>query len=351
MIFLLPVVFLLTQNFRYSFLILYLALMFVLLASVFDGFVGNPIYFSENTKRAIQLLLLFFILLYDYKTLDYDFIFTWLKRFFLVYYAVVLLFLMLFFYDFSSYTYLMNVIYPEALPMLLVNFEHQRFAFHFTDPNAMGYLIVMVLAFQLAFTSSLREHILYFILALVVVLATQSRGALISYAFVFVTYSYFFLSWRSKLFIITLSTLAIGLGLFIFGYFIDNYLNAMSLRAEAEAVSGAGLGGGRLDVWYYFFQNINYNLFWGRGYILERDGDLFRPHSDFIRLNLSYGILIYVLFFLFLRDFCFKHIMLFFAFLIPFFINTVIDDYRLFGVFLIFYSLIKFVGKKPVLHS
>lgn len=345
-IFLMPLVFLINNKIRILPTILYLALISILLASVFNGLVDNPIHFSENIKRIIQFLFLFFILLFDYKALDYELIFNWLRRFFSVYYAVVLFFLILFFYDYSRYSYLIKVIYPEALPMLLVNFENQRFSFHFTDPNAMGYLIVMVLAFQLVLVSSLREHILFFILALIIVLATLSRGALISYALVFATY-YFFLGWRSKLFIIICSLMAIGLIIFLSGAFIDNYLNVMLERANAEA----GLGGGRLDIWYYFLENINYNFFWGHGYMLEHNGKLIQPHSDLIRIIQSYGLLSCIIFFLFLKGFCIRHLMLLFAFLIPFLINTVIDDYRLFGIFLTFYSLIRYSGSKSVLHS
>jgi len=113
---------------------------------------------------------------------------------------------------------------------------------------------------------------------------------------------------------------------------IENY----EVRFQAEDAMGAGVGGGRISSWIFFVENFNLNPFFGVGYTLERLGNIYRPHSDFIRLNLSYGWMTYIVMVYLLFRMKVKNIMLLSAFLVPFFINTVIDDYRLFGLFIVF---------------
>lgn len=349
--FLAPFFFLLIPTVRYSHLVVYVAFVFVLLASVLFGSIHYPDNFSENIKRAIQLALVFLLFLYSYDKVDLYYLLLWLRKILIFYYALVLLFLVIFFFSIDSYSYFMKSFFPETLPMLSVNIEHQRFSFHFTDPNAMGYLISIILAFQLALRLPVREHVIYIAVALIIILATQSRGALLSYGLVTISYFMLILNWRSKLYLLFMLFLVCFFVLFLFDSYVDLYINAMQVRTDAEASIGSGLGGGRIDSWYYFFNNINYNPIWGQGYALERDGALYRPHSDFIRLNLSYGILVYFLIAIILREACARHIMLLFSFLVPFFINTIIDDYRLLGVFLVFYFFISLVNKRRQLSE
>jgi hypothetical protein len=99
------------------------------------------------------------------------------------------------------------------------------------------------------------------------------------------------------------------------------------------------VGGGRADKYAYFLQNLNVLPF-GPGYHLQRSGAEFRPHSDLIRLNLAYGILALPLILYFVLPRRRSQVLLFAVFLVPFLINTVIDDYRLFPMYLLLFALL-----------
>ncbi|WP_373293361.1 O-antigen ligase family protein [Shewanella hanedai] len=290
----------------------------------------------------MQLGFIFLFLLYDFNKIDLNLIFSSIRRLLFFYYLFVLVLIYFFYFKSELYVSFMTVVFPESIPMLLVNLQSQRFSFHFTDPNAFGYMIVITLAFLLSMKLHTREFVFFVICALIIILTTQSRGAMISCGLVFLSYFLFIIkSKRLKIYFIFMLIVIISIIYFIWGEYLDIFFSVMNQRSEIEASMGAGVGGGRIESWFYFINNINYNPFFGSGYMLQRDGELYRPHSDFIRLNLSYGILIYFLFSYIFIGFRKKHIMLFFAFLIPFFINTIIDDYRLFATFIIFYSLIR----------
>ena len=342
LVFFIPLFLLFIPNFRHSNIIVYFALLIVIVSSVLFGSMEYQGYTSENLKRGIQIGVVFIILLYDFEKIDFVFMFKWLRRILIVYFLMILLLIFIFFFEVDLYSRFMRTFFPESIPMLLNNISHQRFSFHFTDPNAMGYFIVIVLAFLLTLKLPVREHMFYLICALIIVLTTQSRGAMLSYGLVALSYYFLFLNGKaSKFYFLSLLVICCFIAFFYLEIYVDNFFAAMVERSDAESALGAGLGGGRIDSWYYFFQNFNYNPFFGVGYSLERDGEVYRPHSDFIRMNLSYGILVYFLFLYMLRGFCIKHTMIIFSFAVPFLINTVIDDYRLFCIFLIFYCLIR----------
>ena len=104
-------------------------------------------------------------------------------------------------------------------------------------------------------------------------------------------------------------------------------------RNEAEAALGEGLGGGRIGKYEYFFSNINLAPM-GNGYSQFRDGIEFRPHSDLIRINFAYGLPFAALLGYFTFPRLRVYMIYFIIFLIPFLINTVIDDYKLFPFYL-----------------
>jgi hypothetical protein len=99
------------------------------------------------------------------------------------------------------------------------------------------------------------------------------------------------------------------------------------------------LGGGRSGKYHYFVENFNF-LPIGSGYHLRQNGEEFRPHSDLIRINLSYGVLALPLLLYFVFPRRKSQALLFVVFLVPFLINTVIDDYRLFGMYLLLFGIL-----------
>lgn len=104
---------------------------------------------------------------------------------------------------------------------------------------------------------------------------------------------------------------------------------------------GTGLGGGRDKKYVYFLDNLNLKMY-GVGYTLFIDGLEFRPHSDLIRIVLSYGVFFLFLFFALFIPNNLKNALLLVSFMFPFLLNTVIDDYRLFGFFVMLFMFMKY---------
>lgn len=327
----------------------------IILTSVYYSAFVFPENTSENLKRGLQLACILLILFYDFNSIDIEVFIKRIKNFILCFYLFILVVIFLFYFNSDLYVSFMTFFYAESTPMLMTNVEYLRFAFHFTDPNSLAYMIVLVLAFLLSLKLNSREIVFFIVCSLVIILTTQSRGALVSFGLVVLSYFLFFLeNTRFKISLLFLLTLSCIILYFLFGQYLDAFLSVMQHRSEIEDSMGKGVGGGRMDSWLYFLNNLNLNPFFGVGYILQVDGKLYKPHSDFIRLNLSYGILIYFLLAYIIRGFTKKHVMLFFAFLIPFFINTIIDDYRLFMLFIVFFNLIRVYengSEKKILFS
>ena len=101
----------------------------------------------------------------------------------------------------------------------------------------------------------------------------------------------------------------------------------------------ASWGGGGLGKYYYWIENFNF-LPWGVGYNLTVNGEVFRPHSDLIRLNLSYGVVATIIFFGLVRPKVKSHFALLIPFCFGFLINSMIDGHRTFGLFLVLYGLL-----------
>lgn len=343
-ILLLPLFIILHHNLSRSNITVFALCFSIILTSVYYSAFIFPENTSENLKRGLQLCFILLILFYDFNDNKVDFnVFIKRLKFSLFYfYLFILVVIFIFYFKSDLYVSFMTYFYSESTPMLITNLEYLRFAFHFTDPNSLGYMIVLVLSFLLSLKLSYREIIFFIVCSLVIILTTQSRGALVSFGLVILSYFLFFLeNTKFKISLVFLLSLSCIVLYVLFSEYLDAFFSLMQHRSEIEDSMGKGVGGGRIDSWLYFLNNFNLNPFFGVGYILQVDGKLYRPHSDFIRLNLSYGIMIYFLLGYVLRGFTKKHVMLFFAFLIPFFINTIIDDYRLFVLFIVFFNLIR----------
>jgi len=175
----------------------------------------------------------------------------------------------------------------------------------------------------------------------------MSTGALLS-AFLFF-FIYFGLRMLQnykinyKRIFVGLLTLCLGIiiGGIIFLLFRDNFtfLGKYSLERMLN-----NTGGGRIEKYFFMFKDKLPNLI-GEGYILLRNGDLFRPHSDHLRFMYSYGMIAYII----SLWFFFRHIWNSskFMFLIPGFmaysINSLIDEQK---VIIILLSLIAYTKYK-----
>jgi len=322
-------------------LIKFTVLLLILLSSVLSGVIRVSGDDFENVKRAIQLALVLSLFFFDYGRVDYQRILVLSRKVLCLFYLISFSLFIAFVLDSDFYARLMTLLYPESLGMMSENISNKRYSFHFTDPNSFGYFLVLVYALLLFVRFSIGLQGIFLVLSLLMILGTQSRGALIALAMVLLFYVAFSVRGRARIrLLVFLFFLSVVL-VFTFYEFIVEYLKLLEARSEIEKSMGSELGGGRLDKWEYFLGNPNINPFFGQGYYLEKDGQVFRPHSDFIRLNYSYGIIIYFVLISFFLDFRRPFWILWVAFFVPFFINTVIDDFRIFGLFVLAFLWVK----------
>ena len=331
-----------------------LALLVLMLGSVVYGAVsGENSIPQESLKRAVQL---FTILTYSFIQLDSGRVRPALIVVLRCFYVWIFCTMLLFFILPDIYRQFIAAIYPETLDQLDNTLDIFRFAYIYSDPNSAAYLICLTLVAYLFIERNLNWRFLCATMAFVTILATQSRGAYVAVAVIIVYYS-FTLRVPLRRRILVFGGICLVLWSFASNY-SEEFYQAYSVF-EARFDQEEDLGGGRADKYKYFVENFNF-LPVGSGYHLQKEGAEFRPHSDLIRINLSYGILALPLFFYFVFPRRKTQVVLFIAFLVPFLINTVIDDYRLFGIYLLFFGLLdqydsgyakKRLKQQPVIQS
>jgi len=300
---------------------------------LFGTLTGENMVPYESIKRVLQLITIIFYALYR---VDFNEIRLVMIKLLRVFYLYLFCAMLLFFVAPKLYEQLIVLIYPEALDQLLNNLLNRRFPYVYSDPNSAGYLICFTLVAYFALERQKFWGILCGSMATAAVVATQSRGAYVALLLIFI---HLLISShirvRTKVAVLVFTGLAVSMVAPIYREKIEQAYTVFESRFEHEE----DLSGGRLDKYAYWLQNLNLLPF-GTGYHLQRHGVEFKPHSDLIRLNLSYGVLAlpFMLYFVFPRRR--SQILLFVVFLIPFLINTVIDDYRLLPVYLLLFMLL-----------
>ena len=324
-----------------SYLYIYLMLVMIMILSNFNGASVNAEYAEENLKRLFQTLLILVVIFFNMKKLDYDYVESMLKKMlvFWIAYLVILWVVM----NMSSGLYLtiMSHLAPNIMDSITENVEILRYSYMFSDPNTLGYLLVFLWIFSLFHFKRILTLQLTCAVLFCLILSTQSRGALLA---VIVVTSIFLLK-RLEFNTSTVKlTLVMAVFLVAFLYISQDYLvfmiEAFEQRSEIEEATGSGVGGGRYEKYLYFFENFNFYPY-GVGYQLLVDGREFRPHSDLIRTVFSYGPLFLILLCWLFIPKQFETLILSIAAAFPFLINSLTDDFRLFGMFIILFMFMK----------
>lgn len=323
-------------------LLIYTLLIICIIASVINGLTMYTIGAEENLKRLIQISLVLSLIFLNFKKIKFCLVERLLNKVILLFIFYVFILFILSLVVPEIYLSIMALLSPNAFEMISGNVEMFRFSYMFSDPNTLGYLLVFISIYYLFHSKITLQSLLVMFLLSCLILSTQSRGALLAFV-CFITM--FSLShFKFSLSTIKMSFLIIlffTLVFFIFQDFFIFIMEAFEKRSEIEDAMGTGMGGGRDKKYVYFINNLNFS-FYGVGYSLFIDGIEFRPHSDLIRMVLSYGACSLFLFFLIFFPINFKTFLLLFSFLFPFLLNTAIDDYRLFGLFVILFMFMKY---------
>lgn len=315
-------------------LLVTMLLLVLMLGSVLYGAtIGQNLVPEESLKRAIQL---FTILLYSFFRIDAENYRLILVKILRCFYFWTFGAMLLFFSHPDIYQQVLGTIYPESLDQLENNLDIFRFAYFFSDPNSAAYLICFTFVGYLFFEHNLKWGIVCSTMAIIITLATQSRGAYIAVTLILLYVSFSLKSTRHKSFLVIVSSCLVMWTLIsLYSEEIKQVYSIFEARFDQEE----DLGGGRSSKYMYFLENFNFMPI-GSGYHLQKEGAEFRPHSDLIRMNLSYGFLALPLLLYFVLPRRKSQVLLFVIFLVPFLINTVIDDYRLFGIYLLLFGIL-----------
>lgn len=216
----------------------------------------------------------------------------------------------------------------------------RRFAYIFSDPNTAAYFLLIAAAPLIA--GCTRALLL---VALIVgigfaVVASQSRGAAVAMVIVmlatlFPPKSALKISQGGRrLFLLLMLAGALYAGI---RYVADLAQSDLSFELAYtrlfEDTESYSRGGDRFTIWTHYFTTI-LPLPVGRGFMFDVDGSLFYPHSDFLRLAYSYGLFALppCIWFFFSRIFSYPQLVVPAA--VAFGINALIDEQKLFGLFL-----------------
>ena len=314
--------------------------------SAINGYFEKQYYWVDDLKRVFQLstsMLYGFVL---FNPIDLS-----LKRINIIlrwYFIWLLLGAVVFEVSEDTYTTFVKAVYPEAELSLDDNLGAGRFSFNFSDPNSLGYLVSFAVFALYFIEKNWRWLVLCIAISNFVILLTQSRGAYISLGVGFLGFL-FFNNYSAKtrtIVFCVLATLAVAVFL-LAGDFYSNIVLAFERRLQLEDSLGEGVGSGRIGKYEYFFETLN-PFPVGNGYYQIKESVEFRPHSDLIRVNFSYGLpfLAPLMYFLMPRR---KGVVIYFLIMLfPFLVNTLIDDYRLLPFYLISLRILESVNKKTI---
>lgn len=227
-------------------------------------------------------------------------------------------------------------LYPESLGSEKEALHYLRFQYIFQDPNSHAYFLALILGMIVVLEKSDLIKALAFVGFLPMIMATQSRGGLLAYASLVVLYvveldvSYVRKVSYISLLVLVISTVAINLNSEF--QLIELLLNRSNYEDD--------LGGGRAGKYIYFFNNMNF-FPWGVGHYLEVGGYEFKPHSDLIRVIQSYGFVVAGFFVYVLWPRKRYELYLLVPIAICMLINTAINDYRIFGLYLLLLSYLR----------
>lgn len=321
--------------FRYDVKNLILATVFII--CIFGSLLNSSLLGGDNVtddiKRALQLISFFSYLIIANRA-EYNVkYYIWVLRIFFVWIFILSLF---FLSNPSQIINIMSTYYPESIFIQENNLINLRFSYIFQDPNAAGYLYAILFACYMVIEKNWKFQYIILLFSLFAITLTQSRGALLAFFTIITVFLIFDRKYLPKyyyfIFVIMFPLLVLYLAQ---SEDIITVLDMLSSRGEQEE----SLGGGRLGKYIYMLNNFNFMPF-GVGYNLTKNGEIFRPHSDLIRLILSYGLVVLLIFFYTITPKIKEQIYILIPFMFGFLINSILDGYRLTCIFFILTCLI-----------
>jgi hypothetical protein len=327
----------------YLYSVVIASLFMMLSAMTAIGLGKAPEFLRDDFLRVFQFLTTFIYFFYFYTIAPYLNTKT-VKRIMMVAVMYIVLIAIAFLVDPSFLVALRQHVYTVTAHRVGDVLIHLRFTYMFTDPNTASYFFLMLVLFILEyFKNTFMQTVLLLASTIFVAVLTQSVGGVVSLVgvAVFVSFKSFSKLKRGSLnkvlkFASVLCLLLIFTH-FTFSDFTLAVFNSFDMFGGRVAANPEAR---RLEIWWYAVSNF-IPFLWGQGYTLfSTEGSFFKPHSDHIRLIYSYGIVVYTIFIFFFFKKIFRSGYLF---LVPAFmafsVNSLIDEQKLFGLFLVLLAL------------
>lgn len=335
---------------RYFWLVICFIIL-ALISSFISIFIVPPEYQMQNFKRVLQLFIVF----------SYYFYFRWVQdhinpninynRIIYAWLFYMLVLIVWFFIDPMSAYYIRDYIYTTSPPLIDYTIQVGRFCYLYTDPNTVGYLLLIVICFLMFCYQRVKHNQKIFLLIMIglTLIATQSKGVMVSIFFIVMFELIYFLRLKGVNILVSIKhhlgkVILMGLCLFLLIYFSSAFYGTVAdevVNRSVERLQDFSYEGGRLSNYTYIYENgCKTGFVVGQGYTLLVDGDIFKPHSDHIRMICSYGLIAYllILYFLFSKVFFRPSRFLIPAFM-AFSVNSLIDETKLFSIVLIFLAI------------
>jgi hypothetical protein len=332
---------------------IYIALSFLVLLATTFSFYHSPDFASDNVKRALQLILgssYYFLFRYYFNPSPVA-----VKRIFLVFAVYMFALVALFVFNHDAYNSFRATFYPSREEASIEEADvFLRFLYNSSDPNTSGCLALIPLIFFLKYQEA-GAAVKWLFMATVALLGVISQSKTLWGALAVVLLLSFykkaavFLKHRTiKKSEVRPLAVKIFLVVAVVGYVVYaavenyaeeagnlSYLLAYRVSGESNQLSV----GGR---WLKYEDLLQHYLTLpiGYGYTLKLFGAVGNTHNDHLRFIFGYGFIVYfaTLYLWFRKIFDVKYIFLVVAFA-QFTFNTLIDETRLLGVFLICLAL------------
>ena len=321
-----------------KFLVLFLIITATIIISIIISFIlpkgiENAI---VNIKYAIQLITTFsYFFFFSYVIKHINLNIKPILVLFIIWYTICIC---MFLYNPGYSAEFLQNIYGKLVNSEDILMTDLRFSYIFQDPNTAMYFYLIAISTVLSLKRNSGFFWLLVILSLIILILGQSKGNLFAFALMVI---YVIYRDTTDVGIRPRNIVILGL-MFLFFTFGFLYYQSMVdenvfVKYSYERLFGDKdiylEGGGRLEIWKKFVNNF-YPLPLGRGYSLFINNQDHSPHSDLLRLLYSYGFIAMTSVVLFIFGKIKNILHLIIPTLIAFSINTLLDEQKLFGLFL-----------------
>lgn len=312
------------------------------ITSTILSYFSQPIFFSENIKRIIQLILIVVSYYYIFSFFVRNNAVDLVKLINSIFFGFVFIWALIYFVDINNF--INYKLYFNKNDSFIGFFEDgqnavYRFSYIWTDPNNIAYAILGVFIFSIInLKESIFKSYIYLCIVFFVCLTSMSTSAwLILFLIVL---PIFFINLHTKKYKEIIISLIFLLVILIIGSRLlpdlissDVALSAIE-RFEGNNLDSEG-GLSRLGIWvntYHYHQDDLYKYFFiGNGYQLYNKNVPFSPHNGVLLILFGYGLPALIAFlYLFFKFKINRNYLFMIPFFLCFFINIMIGETKLF---------------------